>query len=176
MVQHKLYMYFTYHRMKTYMCAGVTAVVDSAPDHKGPDSPPPRWGDRPGQVKAAFCLSGWSCVERNRGSEPGSERVSRAGAGVDPGRFAWEGETAVRGCGGTCAGRTRRGARFCCWPGGELVCRRLGYSALIDWRHCWSTLPNAPECPENTTEAFHSSSPLSIPPSSASGLSLTGGF
>lgn len=59
MVQRKLYMYFTYHRMKTYMCAGVTAVVDSAPDHKGPDSPPPRSGDPPGlQLKAAFCLWG----------------------------------------------------------------------------------------------------------------------
>lgn len=42
MVQHKLDMYFTYHRMKTYMCAGITAVVDSAPDHKDPDSLPPR--------------------------------------------------------------------------------------------------------------------------------------
>lgn len=42
MVQDKLNMYFTYHRMKTYMSAGVTAVMDSAPDHRGPDCPPPR--------------------------------------------------------------------------------------------------------------------------------------
>lgn len=149
MVQDKLHMYFTYHRMKTYMSAGVTAVMDSAPDHRDPDYPPPRWVGRRGfQQEDAFCLSGWSCVERTQGSD----RESEWAAGVDLGKSAWEGGTAERGCGGTCAGLTRQDARLL-W-GGEMAHRQQGCCALIGWQRCWRTLPDAPECPGTKEKLF----------------------